>query len=137
MDSPYWDKTVIFITYDEHGGLYDHVAPPKTCAPDDTSPKSGGELGGFDQLGFRVPVFVISPYTKAHYVSHVTHDHTSIVRFVQTLFELPALTRRDANADAMLDFFDFENPPFITPPVLDEPAVDQSKLDACLVQYPE
>jgi len=137
MNSQYWDKTVIFVTYDEHGGIYDHVPPPEACAPDDLQPKSGANLGGFDRLGFRVPVFVISPYTKAHYVSHVVHDHTSLVRFVQTLFDLPALTRRDANADAMLDFFDFENPPFMTPPDLDEPPIDQAKLDACLVKYPK
>jgi len=136
MESPYWDKTAIFITYDEHGGLYDHVPPPKACAPDDIGPKKGAEHGGFDQLGFRVPVFSVSAYTRAHHVSHVVNDHTSIVRFVETLFDLPAMTKRDANASAMLDFFDFENPPFLEPPKLDEPAVNQAKLDACKVKYP-
>jgi phospholipase C len=139
LDSPYWENTVIFITYDEHGGLYDHVPPPPACSPDDLGPKNAADaaIGRFDRLGFRVPVFVISPYTKAHYVSHVIHDHTSIVRFVETLFDLPAMTNRDANADAMLDFFDFVNPPFTTPPALDEPPVAQAKLDECIALYPK
>lgn len=136
MESSYWEKTAIFITYDEHGGLYDHVPPPKACAPDDIPPVEGADLGGFDQLGFRVPVFSVSAYTKAHHVSHEVNDHTSIVRFVETLFDLPALTKRDANASAMLDFFDFENPPFLTPPKLDEPPIDQVKLEACKLKYP-
>jgi len=137
MESSYWGKTAIFITYDEHGGLYDHVSPPKACAPDELAPKVGGEHGGFDQLGFRVPVFSVSPYTKAHYVSHVVHDHTSLLRFVETLFDLPALTKRDANADAMLDFFDFVNPPFASPPTLDEPPIDPAKLAECKTKYPK
>lgn len=131
MESPYWEKTAIFITYDEHGGLYDHVSPPKACAPDDIAPKKGAEHGGFDQLGFRVPVYSVSAYTKKHHVSHVVNDHTSIVRFVETLFDLPAMTKRDANASAMLDFFDFEDPPFLTPPTFSEPPIDQAKLETC------
>jgi len=137
MQSAYWEKTAIFITYDEHGGLYDHVPPPKACAPDDIAPKKGAELGGFDQLGFRVPTYSVSAYTKAHHVSHEVNDHTSLLRFVETLFDLPALTKRDANASAMLDFFDFENPPFLEPPQLDEPPIDQVKLEACKLKYPK
>lgn len=136
VDSQYWATSAIFVTYDEHGGLYDHVSPPTACKPDDTPPASGGDVGDFDRLGFRVPLLVVSPYAKAHYVSHETHSHTSILRFVETVFDLPALTRRDANADALLDLFDLENPPFMTPPTLHEPPVDQAKLDACLVQFP-
>lgn len=136
MGSQYWEKTAIFITYDEHGGLYDHVPPPKACAPDEIAPKKGAELGGFDQLGFRVPLFSVSAYTKAHHVSHEVNDHSSILRFVETLFELPALTRRDANATALLDLFDFENPPFLTPPELGEAPIDQAKLDACKLEFP-
>jgi phospholipase C len=52
----------------------------------------------------------MSPWARMHSVSHVVHDHTSILRFIETLFDLPALTARDANADALLDMFDFGCP---------------------------
>ena len=55
----------------------------------------------------RVPLVVISPWARRHYVSHVRHEHTSLLRFIETLFGLPALTARDANSDALLDMFDF------------------------------
>ena len=58
-------------------------------------------------MGPRVPMVMISRWAKPHYVSHVVRDHTSISRFIELLFDLPALTARDANADAMLDMFDF------------------------------
>lgn len=136
MKSPLWKSSAMFVTYDENGGLYDHVPPPKACAPDSTPPSKHADLGGFDRYGFRVPVFVISPYAKKHYVSHALHDHTSILRFVEARFNLPAMTARDANADAMLDMFDFKNPPFMTPPSFDAPPVDQKARDACLAAYP-
>jgi phospholipase C len=107
-----WKKTVLFITYDEHGGLYDHVPPPPACEPD-------GEVTPdykFDRFGIRVPTMVISPFAKASYVSHLVADHTSITRFIENRFDLPAMTRRDANAWPLLDMFDFEKPPFVTPP---------------------
>lgn len=137
MRSPLWPKTAMFITYDEHGGLHDHVSPPKACPPDDTPPRQGGEYGGFDKYGFRVPIYVISPFAKAHHLSHKTYSNASILRFVQATFGLPALTRRDANADPMLDLFDFENPPFMTPPKLDEPPINQEKLEICKSYFPK
>ena len=75
-------------------------------------------LGGhpFDTTGFRVPFIVVSPYAKAHFASHVVHDHTSLVRFIEARFGLPAMTNRDANATPPMEMFDFKNPPFMTPP---------------------
>ncbi|MDB4993958.1 MAG: Acid phosphatase [Myxococcaceae bacterium] len=139
MKSPQWKRSALFITYDEHGGIYDHVAPPKGCAPDGVAPKfePGEETteGGFDQLGVRVPIIVVSPFAKKSFVSHVQHDHTSITRFLETRFKLPALTARDANADPMLEFFDFQNPPFLTPPALPDAVVDQAELDYCVKTF--
>jgi phospholipase C len=135
MSSRSWATSVMLITYDEAGGLYDHVAPPAACAPGATAPAQQAELGGFDRFGFRVPLFVVSPFAKAHYVSHVVHSHASILRFIEAVFGLPALTARDANAAALLDMFDFGNPPFLVPPDLVPPAVDQAKLDACRAKY--
>ena len=92
---------------------------------------SKGHKLGFDKLGFRVPVIVVSPYAKRHYVSHKTYDHTSITRFVEAKFKLPALTNRDANANPMFDFFDFAHPD-TSVPQLAEAKVDPTALDACI-----
>jgi len=135
MASPSWPTSAMFITYDEAGGLYDHVPPPPACPPDDTPPAQDAFLGGFDRYGFRVPLFVVSPFAKAHFVSHTVHSAASILRFIETKLGLPALTARDANSDALLDMFDFASPPFLTPPDLPAPDVDQAKLDACVARY--
>jgi phospholipase C len=67
-------------------------------------------------LGPRVPLVAISRWAKPHYVSHVPHDHTSVMRFIETIFDLPALTGRDANADALMDLFDFSCSQPASPP---------------------
>src|SRR5205807_4667357 len=112
--SPNWSSTALFLTYDEHGGYYDHMPPPAACPPDDIPPmlEAGDEPGAFDRYGIRVPVVVVSPYARRRFVSHEAHDHTSILRFIATRFDLRALTARDANADPMLEFFDFGHPRF-------------------------
>ena len=102
--SPLWKKMVVFFTYDEAGGLADHVPPPRACPPDGTDQR-------FDHMGIRVPFIAISPWAKPHYVSHIPTEHTSILRFIELLHDLPALTRRDANASALLDLFDFSGAP--------------------------
>jgi phospholipase C len=135
MASPSWATSVLFVTYDEAGGFYDHVPPPPACAPDGTGPNQNAQLGGFDRYGFRVPLYVVSPFARAHYVSHAVHSHSSILRFIETRFGLPALTGRDANADALLDMFDFATPPVLTPPALAAPPVDTAALDACTASY--
>jgi phospholipase C len=126
MNGPNWSSTVIFLTYDEHGGYYDHVPPPPACTPDDVPPdlKAGDEPGAFDNYGIRVPFVAISPFSKKAYVSHRVFDHTSILRFIETRFDLPALTRRDANADPLLDLFDFRKPRFKKAPKLPAAVVD-------------
>jgi phospholipase C len=133
--SPQWSKLALFITYDEHGGLYDHLPPPKACAPDEKLPldKSDKPLAGeaFDRYGMRVPLLVVSPYAKRGYVSHGVYDHASILRFVQAKHRLPALTARDANAAVPTDFFDFQSPPDLTVPALPEAAVDAAGLAYC------
>ena len=121
MQSPQWSTTALFFTYDEHGGYYDHVAPPAAPAPDSIAPRITAppdQPGVFDRLGMRVPGFVISPFARADYISHVVHDHTSILKFIETKWNLEALTYRDANADDLLDCFDFDAVPFAEPPEL-------------------
>jgi phospholipase C len=123
--SPNWTSSALFLTYDESGGFYDHVPPPAAVAPDRIPPMLtlGDVAGAFNRYGFRVPVVVVSPFARAHYVSHVVHDHTSILRFIEMRFGLPALTARDAAANPMLEFFSFKHPPFVTPPAFNQPPV--------------
>ncbi len=121
--SPAWKDTALFITYDENGGIADHVAPVPACPPDEyTMPHTGMHEalkgGAFDITGFRVPFILVSPYAKKHFVSHVVHDHSAITRFIEARFGLPAMTARDANASPPMDMFDFKNPPFMTPPAI-------------------
>lgn len=96
MQGPDWDSTVVFITWDDFGGLYDHVAPPQV-----------DQFG----LGPRVPLLIISPYAKPGFVSHTTYEHSSILKFVETRYGLGPLTARDAAASDMLDSFDFTQRP--------------------------
>jgi phospholipase C len=133
MQSPNWTSSAMFLTYDEDGGFYDHVPPPSAVPPDAIAPmlQPGDVPGAFDRYGFRVPMAVISPYAKAHHVSHTVYDHTSILSFLEYRFGLPALTARDANADPMLDMFDFAHPSFTTPPTLAPAVVDPAQLAAC------
>jgi phospholipase C len=126
MHGPTWERTVLFFTYDEHGGYYDHVPPPPAIRPDNIAPRiqvPPDQPGAFDVYGPRVPGFVISPYAKADYVSSVVHDHTSILKFIETKWNLGAMTYRDANADDLLDCLDFANPGFMDPPTLPEPGL--------------
>ena len=120
FQSPNWQDSALFITYDEHGGFYDHVPPPPACEPDAVPPnlQPGDVVAAFDRYGIRVPFVVVSPFARRKYVSHTVTDQTSVLRFIETRFDLPALTNRDANASPMLDLFDFAAPPFMIPPQL-------------------
>ena len=124
--SPQWPHAALFLDYDEHGGFYDHVPPPPACVPDSIPPMlgSGDVVAGFDRYGIRVPVVVVSPYSRPHYVSHKNYDHTSVLRFIETRFDLPALTARDANADPMLRLFKFNRARFPVPPTLPAAPID-------------
>lgn len=128
LGSPCWTRTLLIWTYDEHGGYYDHVPPPPAVPPDDIPPKLVPDVhlpGGWDRLGFRVPCVVVSPYARRDYVSHVIHDHTSVLRLIATKWNLGALTRRDANASNLLDCLDLDGPPaFAEPPTLPVPGKD-------------
>lgn len=107
--SPAWQSTVLFYTYDEAGGFADHVPPPNdTCL-------ARAADSDFHELGTRVPFIAVSPWARRHYVSHVEKQHTSVTRFIEAVFGLPALTARDANSDALLDMFDFSCAPAAVP----------------------
>jgi phospholipase C len=100
-NSPIWDKSLLIVTYDEHGGLYDSVAPPAAAPPNDNSPATLNQSGfKFDRLGLRVPAVVISPWIPAGTVVHDVFDHSSIYATLRTVFPaLAPLTDRDKAAN--------------------------------------
>jgi phospholipase C len=120
MNSPNWGSSVFILTFDEGGGLYDHVPPAPMPLPDNIAPifKSGDIQATFNQSGFRVPLVVVSPWVKPHFVSHTVRDYTSILKLIETRFGLPSLTARDAAADNMTEFFDFSAPSYPTAPTV-------------------
>jgi len=127
MAGPAWDRTLLIWTFDEHGGYYDHVPPPPAVPPDDIPPAvpaGQSAYDGFARYGFRVPCAIVSPWARPRYVSHRTFDHASICKLVETKWNLPAMTYRDANAANMLDMIDLRRPAFRTPPPLAAPLLD-------------
>lgn len=102
--SPQWNNILFVVTYDEHGGYFDHVPPPTTT--DDTLASFGKP--GFEQLGFRVPTIVMGPYAKQSYVSSVQYDHTSALKHLQNQFHLEGLTARMEAAVDLTDCIDLE-----------------------------
>lgn len=101
MQGPLWNSTAIFLTWDDFGGFYDHVAPP-----------TADQFG----LGPRVPLLIISPYVKPGNVAHTQYEFSSFLVFVETRFGLKSLGGRDATANSMLDSFNFNQQPL--PPVV-------------------
>ena len=92
-----WNSTVIFVTWDEWGGFYDHVYPPQV-----------NNLG----LGMRVPLLIISPYpVQQGHVAHTQYEFASVVKFIEEVFGLPYLNERDANANDTTDSFNFNQSP--------------------------
>jgi phospholipase C len=134
MNSPSWKDSAFILTWDEGGGLYDHVPPfngngtipappnPDGIPPNDMLPGDictntpGAPTCDFTYTGYRVPLVVVSPFTKKNYVSHTPTDYTAILKLIETRFGVPNLTKRDAWAIDMTEFFDFVNVPWATPP---------------------
>jgi len=122
MDSQYWKDGVFILTFDEGGGYYDHVAPingapfvsPDGIPPMDLTPVEQQVIvppGDFNRSGYRVPLLVISPFTKKGFVSHTPADFTAILKFIETRFGVSNLTERDKAQIDMQEFFSFDAPP--------------------------
>ncbi|HEX4014865.1 MAG TPA: alkaline phosphatase family protein [Candidatus Cybelea sp.] len=96
-ESKFWNSTVVFVQWDDWGGLYDHVPPP---------------FKNYDSLGFRVPLIVISAYAKKNYVSHKQYETASVLRYAEDLFDLPHLAAADTRALSPAgDCLDFSQKP--------------------------
>ena len=109
-NSPLWEKSMLLITYDEHGGFYDHVKPPAIVCPGDAL-EDKNKLGfDFKQLGVRVPAIVISPYIPSQTIDHNVYDHTSLLKTVEKRFALQPLTVRDRNANSFEQLFSLDVP---------------------------
>jgi phospholipase C len=96
MRSPLWSSTVVFLTWDDFGGFYDHVPPPRY---------------NFIALGPRVPTIVISPYARPHYIDHTTYDFTSVLRYIEDKYHLPQLSIYDRRARSIGRDLDFKQQP--------------------------
>lgn len=131
MSSSSWSSSIFFFSFDEFGGFYDHVPPIKTVSPDGIKPilgtndtctlgntSAGGPLDmcDFDITGYRLPNFVVSPFSRPHFVDHQNIDTTAILTFIEKRFGLLPLTARDANQPDISTMFDFATAPNMTPP---------------------
>jgi phospholipase C len=126
MTSKSWKDSVFILTFDEGGGLYDHVAAHTAVSPDGIKPAdyqpgdicttTTGPNCNFTYTGYRVPLLVVSPYARKHFVSHAAADYTAILKLIETRFGLPALTKRDGAQWNMTSLFNFNFPPWVKPP---------------------
>jgi phospholipase C len=99
--------------------------------PEDVCTTTTGPTCDFVYTGYRVPLVVVSPYAKKNYVSHTVTDYTAMLKFIETRFNIPALTKRDAAQEDMTEYFDFSNPPWMTPPLPPQ----QSTSGACYLNH--
>ena len=123
-NSPHWASSVLIITYDEHGGFYDHVHPPQTVAPGDAITDPGNTLNAFrfTQLGVRVPAVVVSPLIPNGVIDHTCYDHASVLATLEAFWGLQPLTQRDKHANTLQHLFSLSAPRTDAPTTLHEPA---------------
>jgi phospholipase C len=124
-----WEQTLFIVTYDEHGGLYDHVAPPAAVPPDDAAPDGFR----FDRYGVRVPAVIVSPWMPAGTIvrppegAQYPFDHASIIATLRKLFDLGLpLTKRDEAAPHLLDSLSLATPTNTGPTSLELPTISPS-----------
>jgi phospholipase C len=141
MNGPSWKDSAFILSFDEFGGFYDHVSPQPAVSPDGIKPidllpgdectQTTGPTCDFTFTGYRVPLLVVSPFAKKHFVSHTVADYTAILKLMEVRFSLSPLSQRDSAQMDMSEFFDFNNPPWVTPPL---PPV-QNTTGACYLDH--
>ncbi len=129
-NSPVWNTSVLIITYDEHGGFYDHVKPPAAIPPGDkTDPKNTTYGFDFKQYGVRVPAVIVSPLIPKNTIDHTPYDHTSILKTLSNLYGFAPLTQRDKNANDLIHLFSLENARTDCPKQLRTPATSEEIME--------
>lgn len=129
--SPNWSNTVFIINFDEWGGFYDHVAPPRAIAPNNTDTDL---VNGKALLGFRVPCIIASPWTRGNpanpTVNHSVFDHTSVLKLIETVFDVAPLAAREESDDVgnLLTALNLANPQTAVPPLPQPGSVIPSSL---------
>src|SRR4051794_40557751 len=118
MESPHWKRGALFVVYDEWGGFFDHVRPPRV--PDIRN--SSDPSKDFGQMGIRIPAVTLSPYVRRGHVSHQIFGFESILKMIEYRFGLSSLTKRDAYAQNIARSFDWTSNPRLAPPDLPDPA---------------
>jgi len=122
-NSPHWESSLIIVTHDEHGGFFDHVAPPAAVHPGDSVTDNENVHVNFDfsRLGVRVPAVVISPWIPRGVIDHLPHEHSSVVKSVAELFSLRSLTDRDRVTNSLTHLLSLTaartDAPTVLPPV--------------------
>ena len=111
-NSQHWNSSLLIVTWDEHGGFFDHATPPAAIPPGDTAPLSKYNQYGFTfaQYGVRVPAIIVSPYIRKNVIDHRLYDHSSIPATIEAAFDLPALTARDKAANSAMPLLNLANP---------------------------
>jgi phospholipase C len=137
-NSPHWNGSLLIVTWDEHGGFYDHMAPPAAVAPGDTVPGSKYNRYGFtfERLGVRVPAVIVSPLIPRNTIDHRLYDHSAIPATLRRLFGISALTRRDAAAHDVTPLLQLATPRE-APQTLPDPAFPTAPLIAQRTLAPE
>jgi phospholipase C len=117
MESPQWSRGALFIVYDEWGGFFDHVPPPRV--PDERSSTNLNQ--DFGLMGFRIPALAVSPWVKRQHVEHSTYGFESILKMIEYRFGLAPLNTRDWHATNIAHSFQWQSKPVLTPPDLPRP----------------
>ena len=123
MESPQWRRGALFIVYDEWGGFFDHVRPPRV--PDNRNSRNLAE--DYGQMGIRIPAVVLSPYARRGHVDHSIYGFESILKMIEYRFGVRPLTKRDRYAQNIARSFDWEGRPRLEPPQLPDPAQVMSR----------
>ena len=128
-NSPHWERSMLIIAFDEHGGFYDHVKPGPAIPPGDLTTADYSEFGfKFDQLGVRVPALVISAHTSKGVIDHTVFDHTAILATVERFYGLNNLTNRDKVANDVRHLVSLENARVDAPITLNPVAISDIPL---------
>lgn len=153
-NGPGWEKTLLVVTYDEHGGYYDHVAPPRAPAPDaEASPNAFMKSlansrsrdsylvapkyeYNFESLGIRVPALLISPWIEKGVVNSTVYQHTSVLRYIEEELSLPPLTKRDAAAASFVRVLSRSTPRADCPQTVPTPELPESDPELVLKEVP-